>query len=115
MPLYTNFQFMNVCTVHYNGRPTLTGLTHFSLFLLTVYSPLPPHAHMHTHTQHNTQWGETALHFAVQEEHKDIVDLLLEANADPDMPLKVIHTCTKHELTQHCIEKLFIIYILSLR
>ena len=41
--------------------------------------------------QHNPQWGWTALHVAVREEHEDIIELLLEANADPDVPLKVIH------------------------
>ena len=55
-----------------------------------------PHTHtfMHvcTHTQLYTQTGETALHIAVREEREDIVELLLEANADPDLPKKVIHT-----------------------
>ena len=50
-------------------------------------SPLPTH----THEQHNPQWGGTALYLAAQEEHEDIVDLLLGANADPDVPVKVIH------------------------
>ena len=54
----------------------------------TVYPP----PHTHTHKQHNTQWGGFALHAAVHKEHEDIVDLLLEANADPDLPVKVIHT-----------------------
>ena len=54
----------------------------------TVYPP----PHTHTHKQHNTQWGETALYTAVDKEYEDIVDLLLEANADPDVPDKVIHT-----------------------
>ena len=49
------------------------------------------HAHTHTHTRLYTQWGETALHIAVHEEHEDIVELLLEANADSDLPMKVIH------------------------
>ena len=39
-----------------------------------------------------TQLGETALHFAVEKEHEGIVELLLEANADPDLQLKVIHS-----------------------
>ena len=50
------------------------------------------HPHTHTHTQLYTQSGETALHIAVREECDDIVELLLEANADPDLPVKVIHT-----------------------
>ena len=49
-----------------------------------------------THTQHirqlYTQFGETALHIAVREKRDDIVELLLEANADPDLTKKVIHT-----------------------
>ena len=48
--------------------------------------------HICTHTRLYTQWGETALHIAVREERDDIVELLLEANADPDLPVKVIHT-----------------------
>ena len=61
------------------------------------------HTRMHapTHTQHTqlyTQSGETALHLAVQEEHEDIVELLLEANADPDLPKKVIHTYHTQQL-----------------
>ena len=54
-----------------------------------LFIPLP---HTHTHKQHNTQWGGTALYLAVREEHEDIIELLLEANADPDVPVKVIHT-----------------------
>ena len=40
--------------------------------------------------QHYTQLGDTALHCAVDQEHEDIVDLLLKANADTDLPKKVI-------------------------
>ena len=50
------------------------------------------YTHAHTHKQHNIQWGGTALYIAVDREHEDIVDLLLGANADPDVPVKVIHT-----------------------
>ena len=46
----------------------------------------------HIHTTLYTQLGETALHCAVDKEHEDIVELLLEAHADPDLPKKVIHT-----------------------
>ena len=49
------------------------------------------HTHPHTHSQLYTQSGETALHIAVREERDSIVELLLEANADPDMPVKVLH------------------------
>ena len=75
--------------------------------LSTHYLPYTyPHTHMHahppthtpTHTHDYTQsWG-TALHIAVREEHEDIVDLLLEANADPDLPEKVIHTYHTQQL-----------------
>ena len=57
----------------------------------------------YTHT-HDTQWGGTALRAAIEIEHEDIVELLLEANADPDLPDKVIltyHTCiavARHDL-----------------
>ena len=44
--------------------------------------PLYIYMHMFTHT---LQFGKTALHFAVDQEHEDIVELLLEANADPDL------------------------------
>ena len=53
---------------------------------------IPTYTRARTHEQYNTQWGGTALYIAVREECEDIVDLLLEANADPDMPVKVIHT-----------------------
>ena len=69
------------------------------------------HTHMHAHTyarppthsytQHTrlyTQSGETALYYAVREEHEDIVNLLLGANADPDLPVKVIHTYHTQQL-----------------
>ena len=40
--------------------------------------------HMHVY-KHTCKFGETALHFAVHQEHEDIVELLLEAHADPDL------------------------------
>ena len=55
------------------------------------------HTCTHTHTRLYTQWGETALHIAVDQEHEDVVELLLEANADPDLADKVSHTY--HTLT----------------
>ena len=56
------------------------------------------HAHihiiLHTNTWLYAQSGGFALHAAVENEHKDIVELLLEANADPNLQLKVSHmTC----------------------
>ena len=53
------------------------------------------HAHIHTILHTNTwlctQSGSFALHAAVENEHEDIVELLLEANADPNLQLKVSH------------------------
>ena len=59
-----------------------------------TYTCPPPY----THTWLYTQSGETALYYAVREEHEDIVELLLEANADPDLPVKVIHTYHTQQL-----------------
>ena len=53
------------------------------------------HTWIHIH-QHYTQLGKAALHYAVDQEHEEIVDLLLKANADTDLPEKVIHTSTTH-------------------
>jgi len=38
------------------------------------------------------QDGETALYFAADHGREDVVELLLEANADSDLPKKVIQT-----------------------
>ena len=56
-----------------------------------------PYMHMCIHTwihmhHYYTQSGETALHCAVKKEHEDVVDLLLKANVDKDLPEKVIYT-----------------------
>ena len=64
------------------------------------------HTHMYTHTHNTTytltwlytQSGETALYIAVREEREDIVELLLEASADPDVPIKVIQTYHTQQL-----------------
>ena len=45
--------------------------------------------HIHTHT-HILQDGCTALYLAVQGGHEDVVELLLEENADPEPKTKVI-------------------------
>ena len=63
----------------------------FPLLTLPLTTPTPTHPPTHIHTTY-TQLGETALHLAVDKEHEDIVELLLEANADQDLPKKVIHT-----------------------
>ena len=37
-----------------------------------------------------TQLGSTALHFAVDGEHEEVVELLLKTDIDPDLPEKVM-------------------------
>ena len=46
---------------------------------------LPP-THSHTHTQ----YGYTALMAAAESQHEDVVELLTEAHADPDLQDEVI-------------------------
>ena len=46
---------------------------------------------MYTHAH---KFGETALHFAVDQEHEDIVEVLLKAIADPDLTEVIIVTTT---------------------
>ena len=43
--------------------------------------------HVHART---SQDGWTALHLAAQVGHEDVVELLLEAKADPELKIKVI-------------------------
>lgn len=46
--------------------------------------------YMHTHAHSCTQYGHTALYFAAHYGHEDVVELLLEAEADPDIADMVI-------------------------
>ena len=62
-----------------------------------------PHTYRHIYTHvpmAYNQLGSTALHFAVDGEHEEVVELLLKANIDPDLPGKVMHEkhCTFHLL-----------------
>ena len=45
--------------------------------------------------KHTCKFGETSLHVAVNQGHEDIVELLLEAHADPDLKevITVATTC----------------------
>ena len=43
--------------------------------------------YIHTHISQN---GWTTLHLAAREGHEDVVELLLEAKADPELKTKVI-------------------------
>jgi len=48
----------------------------------------PINSYVHTHTQ----WEGTALHAAADCGHVDVVELLLEGEADPDVQNEVVHT-----------------------
>ena len=43
----------------------------------------------------------------MESEHKDIVELLLKAGADPDLPKKVY--CKSYELAQYCTMYMLIV------
>jgi len=67
-----------------------------NVYPLNLLSPYM-HTWIHIHQHYTcTQSGETALHCAVDQEHEDIVDLLLKAKADTDLPVKVICTYIPH-------------------
>ena len=73
----------------------------FSLLLLFPSHILPPLYLLPTHTHGYTQVG-TALHAAVLGQHEDIVELLLDANIDPDLPKKVMwHAKTTPNMNHH--------------
>lgn len=63
-----------------------------SLTMLVSYTSIHMHEyiqiHMFTHT--HIQIGCTALNTAATQGHKDVVQLLLEARADPDLQGKVM-------------------------
>ena len=47
---------------------------------------------------HVTQEGWTALHLAAKEGHEDVVELLLEEKADPELQTKVISVWTRRSV-----------------
>ena len=48
------------------------------------------YTHTHTHTHTHTQQGYTALMAAAESQHEDIVELLIDVHADPDLQDEVI-------------------------
>ena len=60
----------------------------------TKHPSLNTYIHTHTYTHvpmvYTHQLGSTALHFAVDGEQEEVVELLLKANIDPDLPEKVM-------------------------
>ena len=65
-----------------------------------------PHIQKCTHTHHYTQSGETALHDAVNQGYEDVIDILLEANIDPDVQDKVSHmTLTVPNMKYHLLHR----------
>ena len=53
-------------------------------YSVTTMPPLPSNPN----TQ-NTQWGGTALYVAARYKHEDVIELLLEAKANPDQQIEV--------------------------
>ena len=59
--------------------------------MITKHPSPNTHTHTYVHVPMTyTQLGSTALHFAVDGEHEEVVELLLKANIDPDLPEKVM-------------------------
>ena len=64
-----------------------TLILHVSVKVRTAH--VCSNAYTCTYT-HISQDGRTALHLAAQKGHEDVVELLLEAKADPELKMKVI-------------------------
>jgi len=94
--LYSAVMFGVVCTCAWKCLSVLNTHSHSH--------KTHTHAHMHTHDTHTyahmsythihkhecAQNRQTALYFAADRGHEDVVDLLLEANADSDLSKKVV-------------------------
>ena len=64
---------------------------HVRFILLPILPSLPSTCTpTHTHTHTHTQQGYTALIAAAESQHEDIVELLIEVHADPDLQAEVI-------------------------
>jgi len=69
--------------------------THFLHFTHTpTFLPTSTHTHV--------QDGYTALLLAADREHEDVVQLLIEVDADPDLQDKVIYTSPADYETRSC-------------
>ena len=76
-------------TFSYNFiRPQL--YTHPHLHHPPTHPHLLTYTHAHTHTHTHKQKGCTALLLAAEFQHEDVVELLIEVDADPDLQVKVI-------------------------
>ena len=56
-----------------------------------MFTHTPTFLSTSTHTHAYVQYGYTALLLAADEEHEDVVQLLIEVDADPDLQDKVIY------------------------
>ena len=70
----------------------LCAVIHFlSTLACDCCSYVPTHSNTYVHGYH-TQWKGTALCAAIQFEHEDIIEILLEAKADPNLQNEVFCT-----------------------